>query len=268
MKNFLGIFYGAMIFSSYFLIKILTGDQFAHYFVMSSGLLTLGLIPFTGFSIPKPFGGILIRGFLYSTTNFLLLTAQSKGEVSSSLVASLMGVLLVSIPRLIHPIRMKNIFILSSLLIGALLLREKIQVSSLALIAGIIQALTFETASKIMRVHQHPIAWNLIAGFASVFFTGLLVLPVIKAPLWYPDLEWRIIIQVASILLLSQISFFTLYRWHSTEAASRYSLGRIPWSYFIEFIFVGKTFELQTTIGALFLAISAFMKKERRSMNR
>ena len=205
---------------------------------------------------------------MYAITNFLILAAQNKSTVSSSLASALIGSMLVSLPILLKPPkRLKNIIIVSCLFIGIFCLFDQITMSYLALISGLIQAITYASASKVMRVHQIPISWNLAMGFGMVSLLGLAVSTIV--PIGNPsNLHLLSVLGVCAVILMSQLAFFQLYKHFSIESAGRYSLGRIPWSYFIEMIYWQRMLAIHIIFGIFFLTVGSFLRRERRRATR
>ena len=269
MKKIFGLFYGALIAGSYLVIKKVSGDLFIVYFSVSCLGLAFCLIPFLRLPFPKPFSPVLLRGIMYAITNFMFLTSQSNGSVSSSLAAALIGSMCISVPSLVkHPFRIKNFIIIISLFLGGFLLYDQIKVSYLALISGLLQAVTFSSASRSMRAQKNSIIWNLFVGFVIVAIfgsIGFMILPVFSR---ISEITFQSIIPICIVTLVAQIAFFTLYKEFKVESASRYSLGRIPWSFLIEMIYTGNVLPFHTIMGAIFLSFGSFTKRERRSEKR
>ncbi len=268
IKRFFGSLYGAVIVLSYLSIKALSGQNYLLYFTISCAVLALFTLPFLKLPFPKVSSGILVRGVLYAVTNFLMLASQNQGKVSSSLAAALIGTLVVSLPSLLKPpYRAKNLLILSCIAVGVSLLMDQIVLSYLAVISGLIQAITFTTAGKLMRTHEMSIRWNLIAGFTCVSVLG----GVVSFFTSLGDLSELKVVNLAcimAVILISQISFFQLYRNFSIETAGRFSLGRIPWSYVMEMIYSASLAPVHTIIGVLVLSVGSFLRKERRGSAR
>lgn len=266
--SFLGLFYGALIVLSYLSIKVLSGDSYLLYFASACGILFLVTLPFLRGPFPRPFKGVLIRALMYAITNFLILAAQNKGTVSSSLAAALIGSMAVSLPTLLKaPYRKKNFVIILCILLGAFLLLDQIKLSYLALVSGIIQAITFASASRVMRIHQIPIRWNLATGFGMVALVGFIVsffMPLGEVA----QLNWLNLLAICSVIGLSQIAFFRLYKNFSAESAGRFSLGRIPWGYLIDMIYLQTLMAPHTLVGVALLSVGSFMRRERRSARR
>ncbi len=266
--KYYGLVYGLIIAISYLVIKVLAQDLHATYFTVSCGCLFLGTLFFLKKKPPQLFG-IILRGLLYSVTNFILLSVQNKTGVSAALTAALLGSLIIGLPPILKNLsRIKNLVIVLSLSLSIYLLRDKLALSSLAIACGLLQAGTYSITGRLMRAQSQYMTWNLASGFFWTLAMGSCIMLYNGNLSVLSQLDYMSILGIAFVIAVSQISFFILYSKFPVEDASRYSLGRIPWSYFLE-LSIGKTiFVPQIAIGTTLIFIAAFVQRERRSKPR
>jgi hypothetical protein len=206
---------------------------------------------------------------MYSVTNFLILASQSSGKMSASLSTALIGSMCISLPPLLRaPYRLKNFIIILSFVLGGALLYDQIRISHLALLSGIIQAVTFATASNMMRVHKIPVSWNLFTGFLFATLLGCVITWAIPQVGSIHEVQLKPTLIMSVMILLSQLAFFKLYQLFSAEAASRYSLGRVPWSFLLEMALFRTLVPTHTLLGLAAVCFASFSRKERRSVAR
>ena len=208
-----------------------------------------------------PFHGILItRGFIFGTTQILIIMAMETGSTSHVILTSVLGLLVVGVlSKLLinEKFHMSHVFTFLTCLFSFFLFNENLTANPYALASGIVAGITpILTRLAVKR----SFSTYTILG-TSTFYGGLISCLFLY---FYKDLSlfsmsfsWGPFSLILLLLILIQVAYINLLKVNTAPFFSALLLSRIPVTMLLEYLLIGEVFKNGQLIGGGLLLLGA-----------
>ena len=267
----LTLFYGPLVAATYLLIRhggiggsdgfvnfvFASAVGFAVHFVYSPRAMSQAIFD------PK----VSLRGLLFGVSQILILQAQAQGSTTYALTTALAGNFAVFLASsfLFKEKTGKGGWICGALAFGGCAINPKLlDLSTIGLLGGITQGIAALTTRSIMtragparalRDAYHSVGVGLF--YASLFGTLFLARKSEHASI--ADISLSGTLTILAAVLITQYSFFALYRSMPAHKASIVSLSRLPASLLLEAALFGASFSGIEILSTLTIAAGAVL---------